>query len=107
MVINITAKELADLIKAQADKIEIIDLRSQEEFNNSHIVNSRLVPFEDLQKRIDEIDWGKDVIFICRSGNTSAYAANSIDSDDRNIRNIKGGILGVQAEGLADILEVS
>lgn len=104
---NISAKEFFDLVKNHSNEIEVVDVRSQEEYENLHIVNSKIIPYEEIQNRASEIDWTKEVIFICRSGNTSLYVAKMMDSKDKNIKNVKGGIFGVHGEGMTDILESS
>jgi rhodanese-related sulfurtransferase len=46
----------------------ILDVRSQEEWNQVHISKSTLIPLDQLSGRLDEVPKDQDVIVICRSG---------------------------------------
>jgi rhodanese-related sulfurtransferase len=47
---------------------------------------------KELLSRVDEIDWEKEVVFICRSGARSRMIANIISSMDKNVNNLQYGI---------------
>jgi rhodanese-related sulfurtransferase len=87
---DIKKEELRELIKA--GKAEIIDVREPSEYEIIHIKNSKLIPMKELLSRVDEIDWEKEVVFICRSGARSKMIANIISSMDKNINNLQYGI---------------
>lgn len=70
---KITAEELLKKIQA-AENIEIIDLRSADEFNKEHILNSKNIPYAEIGKRIAEFNENKVAIFI--DDGTTMEAAN-------------------------------
>ncbi|MCL5004470.1 MAG: rhodanese-like domain-containing protein [Patescibacteria group bacterium] len=96
MVKNISAEELRELIKSKGGDIEIIDVRQPEEYEESHIEGAKLIPLGELSERINEIDWNKEIIFMCRSGARSAVAANIAASLNKDCFNLEGGILAWQ-----------
>ena len=61
---NINADELRELIKMKKGELEIIDVRQPEEYEIIHIKGSKLIPLNEIQMRMDEIDFNKDVIFL-------------------------------------------
>lgn len=95
---NITAKELKELLKNR-ENIEIIDVRSQEEYDIIHIKDSKLIPMNEIQDRADEIDWSKEVIFLCRSGARSGVVANFLADNEKKISNLRSGIFECYKDG--------
>ncbi len=96
---------MRELIKNKKDQLEIIDVRQEDEFAIIHIKGSKLIPLGELQKRTSEIDWNKEVVFICRSGSRSAMAAFLVGAG-KNIQNLEYGIYECFAEGKGENLEI-
>ncbi len=53
----------------------ILDVRSQEEWDQSHIQGSILIPLEELENRLAELPRDREMVVVCRSGYRSASAA--------------------------------
>jgi rhodanese-related sulfurtransferase len=87
---DINAKQLKALLK-DSDKLEIIDVREKEEFDIIHIKGSKLIPMGELMQRINEIDWDKEVVFLCRTGARSKLAA-TLAGSGKPVKNLKYGI---------------
>ncbi|MCJ7432563.1 MAG: rhodanese-like domain-containing protein, partial [Anaerolineales bacterium] len=49
----------------------LLDVRTQEEWNEYHVPNTILIPLDQLQIRMNEIPRDKEIVVICRSGNRS------------------------------------
>ncbi len=103
---NISAEELRELIKNHRDKIEIVDVRETQETEIIRIKNSRLIPMNELQSRINEIDWSKQVIFLCRSGARSGMIANILSNSGKDVANLQHGIYECYADGKGENLEI-
>lgn len=103
---NISAEELKDLIKNHNEEIQIIDVREPHEYEIIHIKNSKLIPLSELQSRLGEIDWNKEVIFLCRSGARSGRVANAFSQMGHDVLNVQGGIHEYFKEGKDENLEV-
>ncbi|WP_413869686.1 rhodanese-like domain-containing protein, partial [Desulfobacula sp.] len=74
----------------------ILDVRTQKEYAKGHLENSILIPVQELQKRINELDVYKNnaILIYCASGNRSTVASKIlIDSGFNKIFNLKYGIL--------------
>lgn len=70
----------------------IIDVRTTEEYNESHIENAINIPLD----KIDTIDYGKEekIIVYCASGVRSMEAAKTLTSlGYTNIYNLDGGLI--------------
>lgn len=75
----------------------LLDVRTQEEYDQGHIDGSVLIPVSDLQERIDEISQYKDqkVLVYCRSGNRSVTASYMlIDNGFTQVYNLETGFNG-------------
>ena len=45
-----------------------LDVRSQAEWDQAHIANSKLIPLDELQARLDELPKDIDIVVVCKSG---------------------------------------
>jgi rhodanese-related sulfurtransferase/DNA-binding transcriptional ArsR family regulator len=61
---SITVDEL--LVRSRREKIMIIDVRPEDEYNAGHIKNALSIPLSQLKKRISELPKGKTIIAYCR-----------------------------------------
>jgi rhodanese-related sulfurtransferase len=57
-----------------ADRVTILDTRTQAEYDAWHIPGAILVPYTELRQRLDEVPRDKPVYTYCRSGFRSYIA---------------------------------
>ena len=92
--VNITAEEAKQIMDSQEGYI-ILDVRSQEEFDQGHIPGAILIPDTEINARAEEVLPDKDqlILVYCRSGRRSKLAA--ADLAELGYINIKefGGII--------------
>lgn len=62
----------------------IIDVRTKEEYNESHIKGSINIPVDEINEKID-LDKDKNILVYCKSGNRSAQAAESLTNLGYNV----------------------
>ncbi len=73
----------------------ILDVRTQSEYDEGHLENAILIPYTELESRIDELLQYKDtaIVVYCHIGARSSEAANILDSNNfTKIYNVIGGI---------------
>ena len=113
-VLDIQAQDLREMLRSNRDKVEVIDVREDYEYEELHIKGSKLIPMGELGQRMDEIDWTKEVVFICRSGARSKMMASLVDESRRanlmsaqgkDLKNLQYGIFECQADGKGEFLE--
>lgn len=93
---DISSLELNDIINNK-EKIILLDVRTEAEYNTVRIPNSINIPVGDLDSQIDNLLPYKDekIIIYCRSGKRSVYAAYLLDEYGfKNLYNLKQGIIG-------------
>jgi adenylyltransferase/sulfurtransferase len=89
---QITVKELKRRIDAGED-VQLIDVREPYEYQIAQI-GGKLIPQNDVPKRLAEIDRNREVIVHCRSGARSQRVAEFLaQSGYSRVANLAGGIL--------------
>jgi molybdopterin/thiamine biosynthesis adenylyltransferase/rhodanese-related sulfurtransferase len=82
----------------------LLDTRELNEWNESHLEGATLVPPDEVLERIDELapDASQRVLLYCATGNRSARAADSLQSElgYDNVASVAGGIKAWEAAGL-------
>ena len=95
MVEELTPDEVKARIDDDADT-QVVDIRSPAEFERGHIPGAINIPMAELPRRVDEVEWGDDVVVACPIGQSSIQAARLIGSyegvdDDSSVRSMAGG----------------
>jgi rhodanese-related sulfurtransferase len=97
-IISISPAEVYEIITNDEDYI-ILDVRTQDEYNEGHLDKALLIPVDELEGRIDELDQNNPIIVYCRSGARSNRAANILIENGFNEVYDMGGIMGWQEAG--------
>ncbi|GAA3781435.1 hypothetical protein GCM10022271_12170 [Corallibacter vietnamensis] len=72
---------------------EIIDVRTQREWDSGHIEGSRHIPLDDLKNHVDELKTlNKPLVVCCKSGVRSAKAAKFLNLNNIDATNGGGWI---------------
>lgn len=88
---NISTKSAKQMIDDK--KVEIIDVRSEEEFAAGHIPNAKLIPLPELNDRLTELNKDQAYLIVCRSGNRSSQASEILANKDfKSIYNMEKGM---------------
>jgi len=103
-IISITSVEVYEIITDNEDYV-ILDVRTQDEYNEGHLDKALLIPVDELEGRIDELDKNNPIIVYCRSGARSNRAANILIENGFSEVYDMGGILDWQEEGFPIIVE--
>ncbi len=92
---TISAQALKDRI-ADGRETFVLDVRTPEEYDGplGHIAGSRLIPVQELSRRMQELSEVKDhqIFVICRSGNRSATATRMLREAGFEATNVTGGM---------------
>lgn len=90
---TITSKELQKKLASNED-IQLLDVRTSDEYHQEHIPYARLVPIDDFREHIHELDPNKETIVYCRVG-LRGYLASRIllQHGFPHVSNLTGGLL--------------
>ena len=91
---NITAEEAKQIMDSEEDYI-ILDVRTQDEFDESRIPGAILIPHDEITEKAEDLLTDKDqlILVYCRSGRRSKLAAEAlVELGYTNIKEF-GGII--------------
>jgi len=85
----------ADANQLYQDGVFVLDVRTPEEYLDSHIPGATLIPLEQLGSRYGELPQDETILVYCRTGNRSLQAVyllesagfNQVHSLDRGLKN--------------------
>lgn len=97
---NITPLEAKPLI--ESEKVHVLDVRNQTEYDAGHIENAQHIMVGTLSKRLDELQTDKKIVVQCQGGARSAIAVSILKANGiHNIVNLTGGYMAWQQEVMA------
>lgn len=79
---------------------ELIDVRTQHEWDAGHVPGARHVPLDELPASAGELSRERPLLIYCRAGNRSAFAAEGLRSAGIEAHAIEGGALAWAERGL-------
>ncbi len=77
----------------RGEKLQIIDVREDHEWNGGHIEQAKHIPLGMLPYRLDELDKETPIIMVCRSGVRSWNATEFVNYHGFQAENMAGGML--------------
>jgi rhodanese-related sulfurtransferase len=96
----ISPTEAASAIKEKKD-LQLIDVRTPSEYADGHLAKAKLIPLQELESRLGEIDKTKPILLYCRSGHRSGNALKLlVGKGYAQAKHMEGGINAWQVAGL-------
>ena len=78
---------------AAGDKLQLLDVRVEWEFQTAHIEGSLLIPIGQVASRIAELDSTAETVVICHHGGRSMQVAGLLEQlGFPNVINLAGGV---------------
>jgi rhodanese-related sulfurtransferase len=77
----------------------VLDVRTQEEWDEYHVPNTTLIPLDQLPNRLSEVPKDKEIVVICRSGNRSQQGRDILLNAGYNATSVTGGVKEWYAKG--------
>jgi rhodanese-related sulfurtransferase len=78
----------------------VLDVRTQEEWNEFHAPNTTLIPLDQLASRVAELPRDKEIVVVCRSGNRSQQGRDILlQAGFTQVTSMAGGLTEWRAQG--------
>jgi len=78
----------------------LLDVRTQDEWNEFHAPNTTLIPLDQLSARLNELPKDKEIIIVCRSGDCSQQGRDILlNSAFTQVTSMQGGLTEWRASG--------
>lgn len=98
---QITAKDLADMLETEPERVTVLDVREPAEVESEAIENSIRVPLGKLKSRAAELSGEKLLVVHCKGGYRSSIATSILQhAGHRDVANLIGGFDAWKAAGL-------
>ena len=89
---SLTVDGAKSLIQENTDLV-VLDVRTKEEYEISHLQNAILIPVSELPNRLAELDKDKKILVYCKTGVRSAKAGDILVNNGFGlVYNMLGGI---------------
>ncbi|MGE5377276.1 MAG: rhodanese-like domain-containing protein [Bacteroidota bacterium] len=97
---SMSAAELDEKLK-NGKRPMVVDVRQPGEYRSGHIAGAKLIPLNDLGRRMKELPQGREIVCVCASGNRSSSATRMLTGAGYNAINMKGGMAAWRSAKLA------
>ncbi len=95
--IHLSPARASELI---ADEAQLIDVRTEHEWDAGRIAGARRIELSELSERAGDLARELPVVFYCRGGNRSAMATQAFREAGYDAHNIEGGLSAWAEAGL-------
>ena len=89
---QISAQDLSEKLKVGKHPM-VIDVRQPEEFKQGHISGAKLIPLNELTRRIEELPKSREIVCVCASGSRSYSAAKMLMKAGYTVFDMQGGMM--------------
>ncbi len=76
---NLTVEQTLAKMR-DVEGLQLLDVRTDDEWNEGHIEGAIHIPVQDLESRLDELDKGRPVLTYCAAGGRSKRALDLLDA---------------------------
>lgn len=78
----------------------VLDVRTQEEWDEYHAPNTTLIPLDQLVARLNEIPRDREIVVVCRSGNRSQQGRDILlEAGFKQVTSMTGGLNEWRSKG--------
>ena len=88
---KLTATDVNEKLKFGKHPL-VIDVRQPDEFRQAHIAGAKLIPLNELHKRMKELPQGREIVCVCASGSRSRSAAKILAKEGFTVFDMQGGM---------------
>ena len=98
---DLSPEQALQALRAEPE-LQILDVRTLPEFHSHHLEGALLLPIQELQARLDELDRQASLLVTCEHGMRSLAACEFLASEGfLDLRNLSGGMARWLGEGLS------
>lgn len=89
--------QLLEALKAKQDKVLVLDVRSEEEYQGGHVPGAVNIPYDQLPGRVDEVksQQADRIVVYCESGRRAGKAEATLqEAGFENVYDLDGHMRG-------------
>ena len=84
--------------RSRGESLTLLDVREEWELGVASVPDVVHIPMGEVADRLGELDRGREVVVLCRSGRRSLQVANFLQQNGFRAVNLAGGILAWSRE---------
>ncbi len=88
----LTADQLNEKMKYGKHPL-VLDVRQPDEFRQGHISGAKLIPLNELHRRMSELPRGREIVCVCATGSRSRSASKILMKAGYAVFDMHGGML--------------
>ena len=89
---QISVEQLQQLLKEDANAVQVVDVRRAAEWQGGHVEQARHKPLDHLTAHLDDLDKAKPVAVYCKGGYRSTIASSLLQREGfSQVLNVTGG----------------
>lgn len=78
----------------RGDDVYMLDVREVHEYRAGHVEGAELIPIGILPYRLPQVEYDKEIIVMCHSGNRSTEACQVLRQNGfSNVKSLRGGLI--------------
>ena len=89
---SLTAAEVSEKMKFGKHPL-VLDVRQPDEYRQGHITGAKLIPLNELHRRLKELPQGREIVCVCATGSRSSSAAKILSKEGYTVFDMQGGML--------------
>lgn len=89
---SISAAEVGEKLK-NGKRPLVVDVRQPHEYQGGHINGSKLIPLNELPRRLNDLPKDREIVCVCATGNRSRTATKMLLRQGYNAVNMQGGMM--------------
>lgn len=93
-----TVSEVSSMVE-QGQRVQMIDVRSPQEFAEGHIPGAVNIPLDEIEARIADVNIHDTVVVVCQAGTRAQMACDLLESRLQSSRKLEGGTDAWRASG--------
>lgn len=99
---EIQPEALRSLLASEPANVFVLDVRTTPEFAGGHLRGAKLIPMNDVPKRLAEIPKSRKVVVVCATGSRSSAVSRYLDEAGYPwVGNLTGGVMSWIRQGFA------
>lgn len=87
---TLTAKEVQSMVE-QGERVQLVDVRSAQEFAEGHIPGAINIPLEEIESRVADVSPHDSVVLVCQAGTRAQMACDLLQSRLDGLTKLEGG----------------
>jgi rhodanese-related sulfurtransferase len=89
---TLTAEQLNEKLKYGKHPL-VLDVRQPDEYRQGHISGSKLIPLNELHRRMGDLQKGREIVCVCATGSRSRSASKMLMKAGFAVFDMPGGML--------------